>query len=186
MISSLVIGLRLYQRFIHFRPPVAEELPGVADLGDEVEGEVGGEYLVLVARRLREDAAARIAEIAGAVEFADVPGRLDADAVDGSDEVAIGDGVSGLFEPPKVLAEAGDRGGWIEHDFRAVQAERARPFGEMAVVTDVDPDLAEAEIEHRVAQVAGAEVILFPKTRRHVGDVGFAVLAQVGAILIYN
>src|ERR1035438_7482949 len=109
MISSLVIfsvgmGLGLYQGLIHVRTAVAEELPGLADFGNHVEIEVGGEDFVFVARRLGEDAAARIAEVTRTVEFADVPGGFDSHAVDGADEVAVGNGVGGLLELPQVLA----------------------------------------------------------------------------------
>src|SRR5437762_147244 len=51
-----------------------------------------------------EDAAARIAEVALAVELADVPRCFDADAVDGADEISVGDGVGGLLEFPEILA----------------------------------------------------------------------------------
>src|ERR1039457_952844 len=95
MISSLVIfsvGMRsgLYQGLIHVGAAVAEELPGFADFGNHIEVEVGGEDLVFVARRLGEDAAAGIAEIARAVEFADIPRGFGAHAVDGADEIAVG------------------------------------------------------------------------------------------------
>src|ERR1035441_7568113 len=100
MISSLVIfsvgmGSGLYQGLIHVGAAVAEELPGFADFGNHIEVEVGGEDFVFVARRLGEDAAARIAEVARAVEFADVPGGFGAHAVDGADEITVGDGVAG-------------------------------------------------------------------------------------------
>jgi hypothetical protein len=73
--------------------------------------------------------AAGIAEVAGAVEFADVPGRLGADAVDRADEVAVGDGVRGLLELPEVFAEAGDGGRRVEDDLRAVETEARAPSG---------------------------------------------------------
>ena len=49
------------------------------------------QQLVLVAAGDRLDFAARIDEIALAVEFADVPRRLDADPVDRPDVEAVGD-----------------------------------------------------------------------------------------------
>ena len=135
-------------------------------------------------RGLGEDLAARIAEIAGAVELADVPGRFGAHAIDGADEVAVGHGVRGLLELPEILAEAGDGGGGIEDDLGAVQAEGARAFGEVAVVADVDADLGEAEIEDGIAEVAGPEIELLPEARRDVRDVGLAILAEVGAVVV--
>ena len=63
-------------------------------------------------------------------------------AVDGADEVAVGHGVGRLLELPQVLGEAGDGGRGVEDDLGAVQAQAARAFGEVAVVADVDADLA--------------------------------------------
>jgi hypothetical protein len=51
----------------------------------------------------------------------------------------------------------------------------------VAVVADVDADLADGGVEHRVAEVAGPEVELLPEAL-DLGDVGLAVLAQVGAV----
>ena len=172
-------GSGLYQGFVHVGTAVAEELPGLAHLGDHVQVEVGGQHLVLVARRLRDDLAARIAEVALAVEFADVPRGFGAHAIDRADEVAVGHGVRGLLQLPQILAEAGDGGRGVEDDLGAVQSERARAFGEVAVVADVDADLDEAEVEDGIAEVAGAEVELLPEARRDVRDVGLAVLAEI-------
>ena len=47
---------------------------------------------------------ARIAEVALAVELADVPGRFGADAVDRAHEIAVGHRVRRLLELPEVLA----------------------------------------------------------------------------------
>jgi len=63
---------------------------------------------VLVAWRLGDDLAARIAKVTLAIEFADVPGQLVAHAIDRADEVAVGDGMRGLFQLPKVLGKSGD------------------------------------------------------------------------------
>src|SRR5262252_7945830 len=60
---------------------VAEELPGVADVGDEVEVEVRDEHFVFVARGLGDDLAARVAEIGLTVELADVPRGFCANAI---------------------------------------------------------------------------------------------------------
>src|ERR1035441_10273530 len=173
MISSLVIfsvgmGSGLYQGLIHVGAAVAEELPGFADFGNHIEVEVGPEDFVFAARRLGEDAAAGIAEIAGAVEFADIPRGFGAHAVDGADEIAVGHGVRGLLQFPEMLAEAGHGGRWVEDDLGAGQAQGARAFREVAVVTYVNADLGEAQVEHREAEVAGAEVELLPEAGRDV------------------
>src|SRR5439155_6232073 len=72
------------ERSVGLRPPVAVELPHVADFEDLVEVEVRHHDLVPIARGLRDTPAARIAKIALAVELADVPWLLVADPVDGA------------------------------------------------------------------------------------------------------
>src|SRR5436190_1921757 len=62
------------QLHVTLRPAIAEELPGVADLADHVEIQIGNHERVLVTRPLRNDLPTRIAEVALSVEFADVPG----------------------------------------------------------------------------------------------------------------
>src|SRR6185437_5009930 len=166
------------------RATVAEELPRLANFGDAVEIQGGGEDFVPVAGSLGDDLAARVAEVALAVEFADVPGCFAPDAIDGSNEVAVGDGVGRLLEFPEIFAQTGDRCRGIEDDFRAVEAEGARTFGEMTVVAGVDADFAEAEVEDRIAEVAGAEVELFPEARLKMRDVRLAVLAEVAAFAV--
>jgi hypothetical protein len=89
---------------------VAEELPGAADLLDQIEVEVGHHELVLVLAGAARKSAARVDEVRVAVELADVPRRLGADAVDGADVVAVGDGVGRLLDLPQVLGEAGHGG----------------------------------------------------------------------------
>ena len=83
-----------------------------------------------------------------------------------------------LLDPPQVLRQAARGGARDEHDLGAVEAERPGALGEVAVVADVDADLADRGLEHRVAEVAGPEVELLPEAL-DVRDVGLAVLAQV-------
>ena len=90
----------------------------------------------------------------------------------------------GLLQFPEIFAETGDGGGWVEDDLGAGQSQGAGAFGEVAVVADVDADLDEAEVEDRVAEVAGAEVELLPEAGRDVRDVGLAILAEVGAVVL--
>src|SRR5688572_12421406 len=90
-------------------PAIAEELPGAANLFDQVEVQFADDELVLIFAAARQDLAARIDEVRVAVELADVPRRLGADAVDRTDEVAVRDRVCGLLELPQILREPGDR-----------------------------------------------------------------------------
>src|SRR4029077_20726961 len=57
---------RLHHVFVHVRAAVAVELPGVADLTDQIHVQVGDEELLLFIRRLRDDLAARVREVARA------------------------------------------------------------------------------------------------------------------------
>src|SRR2546426_6081886 len=77
---------------VGFRAAVAIELPGVADFLDFIEIQLRDEQFILVAAGLLHDFAARIAKVALAVEFSDLPGSFGADAIDSSDEVSVGDG----------------------------------------------------------------------------------------------
>ena len=69
-------GLRARDFAVGFRAAIAIELPGRAHFLDFIEIEIGDEQFVLVAAGLRDDFAARIAEITLAVKFADFPGLL--------------------------------------------------------------------------------------------------------------
>src|SRR5713101_6360444 len=93
---------------VGFRAAVAVELPGVAGFLDFIEIQFGNKQFILVAAGLLDDLAARVAEIALAVEFANSPWRFGADAVDGSDEIGVSNSVGGLLEFPKIFGEAGD------------------------------------------------------------------------------
>src|SRR5580765_5406336 len=64
--------LRRDQCAVRIRSPVAVELPDVAHFADLVEIELGGDQFAAVARAGRDEAAARVAEVALPVEFADV------------------------------------------------------------------------------------------------------------------
>src|SRR5689334_6029271 len=94
----------LDQILVGVRAPIAEKLPRLADFLDLIEIQVGDQNFVFIARGAGDDLAARIAEVAGAIEVPDVPGSLSAHAIDGADEVAVGDGMRGLFDLPEVLA----------------------------------------------------------------------------------
>ena len=87
-------------------------------------------------------------DIDEAVKLADIPRGFGAHAVDGAHEIAVGHGVRGQLQFPQILAEAGHGGRWVEDDLGAGQPQGARAFREVAVVTDVNADLGEAQVEH--------------------------------------
>src|SRR6266852_8334203 len=95
---------------VGFGPAVAVELPSIADFLNFIEIQIRDEQFILVAAGLLHDFPARVAEVALAVEFADLPRMLGTDAVDGDDKIGVGHGVSGLLEFPKIFGEAGDSG----------------------------------------------------------------------------
>src|SRR5215207_5498607 len=159
-------------------PAVPVELPPVADLREEVHVEIAHDELGLVAvGGLADELAFGIDEVRRAVEvvLAEV---LDADPVDGADEVLVGDRRRRLLELPEIGREATVRRRRVEHELGAVQAERPPALGEVAVVADVHADLAHGGVEHREAEVPRAEVELLPEPL-HLRDVVLAVLAEV-------
>src|SRR5215203_4013775 len=93
---------QLRQLAVRLRAAVAHELPGVAHLPDHVKVEVVDEHLVLELGRLRDDPAARVAEVAGAVEARLAERRLHPDPVDRADPEAVGDRVRRLLQFPEI------------------------------------------------------------------------------------
>src|SRR5260370_35827695 len=101
---------------VGFRTAVAVELPSIANCLNFIEIQIRDEQFILVAAGLLHDFPARVAEVALAVEFADLPGMLGTDAVDGCDTIGVGDGVCGLLDFPKVFGEGGETdGGYVTH-----------------------------------------------------------------------
>src|SRR5688572_1020626 len=143
------VGLQLDQSAVRFRPTIAEELPDVPHLSNLVEVQFRRDELVAIARRLRYELSARVAEVALAVELADAPRLLVSDAVDRADEERVRHRVRRLLELPQIFRQPRNRRGRIEHDFRAVQPELARAFGEMAIVADVDTHVRITRLENR-------------------------------------
>src|SRR2546421_2536167 len=88
------------QGAIAFGAAVAEELPDVAHLANLVEVQVSDHQLVVVARRLRDNLAARVAEVALAVKLANVPRLFMTDAVDRADEITVRHGMRRLLQLP--------------------------------------------------------------------------------------
>src|ERR1043166_2254511 len=175
-------ALEFRQTGVRFGPAVAVELPHVPHLANLVEVQFGRHELGLVARRTGDELAARVAEVALAVEFADVPRRLIPDAVDGADEEGVGDGVGGLLELPEILRQPGDGGRRIEHNFRSVQTQLPGPFREVTVITDVHAYISILCFTNWIAEVAGLEVEFLPEAGRRMRDMVLAVLAEVGAV----
>src|SRR4051812_10267340 len=97
------------QRSVGFRAAVAEELPGVADLADEIPVHIMGDELVLVAAGDCLDDAAWVDEIALSVELADIPRRFRADPVDRADVTAVCHRRGRLLQFPEMLRESGNR-----------------------------------------------------------------------------
>ena len=75
-------------------------MPDLSYFGNHVQVEIGDYDLVFIAAGLGDDLAARIAEVAFAIKFSDVPGLLPAHAVDCADEITIRSRVRRLLEFP--------------------------------------------------------------------------------------
>ena len=135
---------------------------------------------------LADEVAARVDDLAGAVE---VDGEvavlvvLLADPVGLQHEVAVGDGRAGPSTSHSRLREPGLGGVRVEDHVGAVEAELAPSLREVPVVADVDADLADRGVEHRVALVAGTEVELLPEPVE-VRDVVLAVLPEDRAVVV--
>src|SRR6478735_12248906 len=174
-------GSRAYQVVVGVRAPVAVERPALADRLDEVEVEVADDELRLVRVALVADVVALgVDEVGLAVEVV-VAEVLDTDPVDGAHVVLVGHGGGRLLDRPEVLAQATAGGAGVEDDLGTVETERAPALGEVAVVADVDADLADGGVEDGVPAVARPEVELLPEAA-DVGDVLLAVLAEVAPV----
>ena len=133
---------------------------------------------------LADEVAARVDHLAGAVEVdreLAVLVVLESDPVRLQHEVAVRDRGARPLDLPEAVRQTGLGRVRVEHHVRAVQAELAPAFGEVPVVADVDADLADGGVEHRVAEVAGAEVELLPEPVQ-VRQVVLAVLAEDRAV----
>src|SRR5439155_21069218 len=100
---ALTVASQGGDRSVRFGSAISIELPRVAHFLDQIEVQIRDDELVLVPAAFGDDAPARIAEVALAVELADLPRRFDADAVDRADEIAVGDRVRRLFQLPQVF-----------------------------------------------------------------------------------
>src|SRR5690242_6682296 len=175
--------LRLGQRAVGVRAPVAVELPEVPYLLQQPHVQVADDDLLGgVGRGPADDLPARVGEVGLPVEVI-VAERFDPDPVDGADEVLVRDRGTGLLEPPQVLRQAPTGRRRVEDDLGAGQAERPPALGEVPLVADVDADPAHRGVEHRVAEVARTEVVLLPEAF-HLRDVVLAVLAEERAVRV--
>src|SRR5262245_28754849 len=147
-LDAVMFASLLHESIVGFGAAVAIELPRPPDLLDHLEVEVRGDELALVLAGRHEEIAARIDEVRGAVELADVPGGLRPDAVHRADVIADGHRVRRLLELPQVLRQARDRGARVEDDLGPVEAQDASPLGEVAVIADVDTHLRICRLEH--------------------------------------
>jgi hypothetical protein len=102
-------GLR-GQRAVGLGTAVAEKLPDFSYFLNHVEVEVGGEYFVLVTAGLGKNLAARVAEVALAIKFADVPGFFRSHAIDRAHKIAVGSGMRGLLQFPQIFRQPRHRG----------------------------------------------------------------------------
>src|SRR5450755_381490 len=157
-VSSASLAALCRQDAISFRPPVAEELPYLADFLNHIQVEVRHQHFVFVAAGLGKNLAPRIAKVTLAVKLANAPGFLFTHTVDGADKITVGDGMRRLLQFPQVFGKSSHGGRWIENDFRSVQSEGAGPLGKVPVVTDVHPDLGILGLEHGIPQVPRREV----------------------------
>src|SRR5687768_6374272 len=174
--------LQLHQPFVRLRTPIAEELPHVSHFANLVEVELRGDQLVLVARGLRDELPAWIAEIALAIKLSDAPRLLVADTIDRANEVRVRHRMRRLLELPQILRQTRHRRRGVEHDLGAIESELARAFRKVAVIADVHADIRITRLEHRVAEVPGAEVELLPEPGRAVRDVVLPILAEIRAV----
>src|SRR5439155_15432912 len=102
-----------------------------------------------------------------------------------SDEISVRDGMCGLFEFPKIFRKSGHCRRRVEYYLCPVQAQAARAFRKMPVVTDINADSCKCRIETRISQIPRSKIKFFPKTRIDVRDVRLPVLAQIRAVGVY-
>src|SRR5215813_4353888 len=174
------------QWLIRIRTAIAEELPCLPDFGNHIEIKVRYHNLILIATGLRNDLAARIAEIALPVKFADSPGLLNSDAINRSNEVSVGNSMRRLFEFPEIFGETSNCCRWIKYDLGSIQSENARALGEMAVVADVDPNPSIARLEDEITRIARREIELLPESRSHLRNVMLPVFPEIGSVGVDN
>jgi hypothetical protein len=89
-----------YQWPIRVRSPIAEELPGVSHLSNQIKIQIGNYQRVLITRRLGYQLTTRVAKVTLSIKLADVPGLFMAHPVYRPDEIAVRNSVCRLFQLP--------------------------------------------------------------------------------------
>src|SRR6202162_2454172 len=174
-------GLR-GDRSIAFRPTITEELPDFTNVRDQVQVKVGDHYFVFVPAGLGDNFAARIAEVALAIELPNAPWLFDAHAVDGAHKITIGYRVRGLFEFPQIFRQTCDRCRRIKDDFGSIQSQNAGALGKMTIVANVDSDPRIFGLEDWISKIAWGEVELLPESGMAVRNVVLAIFSKIAAI----
>ncbi len=90
---------------------------------------------------------------------------LHSDSVDGTREIAVGDGGVSRLDGPEWLAQRAHRRRRVEHDLGAVQAEHEPVQWVVAAVADVHGHstvlgLREAVVSHRIIRTRGTKTLL--------------------------
>src|SRR5262249_55008476 len=134
-------ALLLHQIAIRLRTAVAEELPYIAHFLNLIKVQISNDDFFFVARSFGNDFSPRCAEVPLAIKLTDVPWVFTSNAIDRSDKVTISDGMRGLFEFPKILAQARHSSRRIEYDFRSVQTQSPCAFREVTIVANVNADV---------------------------------------------
>src|SRR3989475_2342871 len=98
--TALISGLHHIP--IHVRATIPVELPRIPHLAHEIQVKVSDEQLLLFLRRLRDDLAARIREVARTVIVVRTELFLLSDAIDRADPVSVRDRVRRLLDEPEM------------------------------------------------------------------------------------
>src|SRR5579862_5501472 len=170
------------KRTVALGSAVAKELPHFADFGDHLEVEVGDNDFVFIAACLRDNFAARIAEVTLPVKLSDAPRLFGSHTIDRTDKVAVRNSVNRLLEFPQILRESGNSRRRIEYDLRAIQAEDSRAFREVTVIANINADSRVLCFKHWIAEIAGCEIKLLPKSGMTMRNVVLAIFAKIPAV----
>jgi hypothetical protein len=158
-------------------------LPGGSNFIDQVKVQFSDNQFIIVFTSLDNSLSSGVNKVGGAVEFTQIPRLFSTNSVNTAHEVAISDGMSGLFDLPQILTQSGDGGRGIVDNFGTVQAQASGTIREVTIVADVDTDLGVSGLENGVAEVSWLEEELFPETSG-VGNVVLSVLAEVFTISV--
>ena len=123
--------------------------------GDPSDQPRGADLYVTLDERLQyvaeKEIAARVHEIGGAVELAEVPWSLGPDPVAAGHEIAVGHCVRGLFKFPQIFGKSRDCRGRIKNNFRAVKAQATGSIRKMSVVANINTDFSVLSVKNGIA-----------------------------------